>query len=120
MKLDGKYGMGNLFKIILKIGFVVLFLLLVFFIPILNMFEIYMNWFLGMIYISGIFFLGLIYQFINLFDSLMKNTPFCVNTVTSLRKGMVLSLIISFFVFLSLGMIVFCYDYYTLGVRIYP
>lgn len=118
MKLYGKYGMGNLFKIILKIGFVVLFLLLVFFIQILNMFEIYMNWFLGMIYISGIFFLGLIYQFINLFDSLMKNTPFCVNTVTSLRKGMVLSLIIFFFVFLSLGMIVFCYDYYTLGVKI--
>ena len=43
MKLDGKYGMGNLFKIILKIGFIVLFLLLVFFIPILNMFEIYME-----------------------------------------------------------------------------
>lgn len=118
MKVKGKNGIGHLLKIILEIGMVVGILLLLFFIPILGVFEISLNWFLGMVYPCGICFLLFVYQFIGLFGSLSNNNPFCDNTVIRLRKGMYLSFVISILVFVSLGIIIGCYSFYTLGFRI--
>lgn len=118
MKLKGKYGIGNLLKIILEIGFCIGCLLLCTFIPILNVFNISINWFLAMVYPSGICFLGLVCQFIEMFDSLKNNNPFCQNTVIRLKRAMYLSYIISFFVAVALIIILFFYNYYTLGLKI--
>lgn len=118
MKIKGRNGIGHLLKVILDIGMVIGICLLLFFIPILRLFQISMNWFLGMVYPCGICFLLFIYQFIGLFGSLSDNNPFCENTVIRLRRGMYLSFVISLLVFISLLIMIGCYSFYTFGFQV--
>ena len=118
MQLNGKYGVGNLFRILLILFSFVCIMFLLFYIKILEVFNYSLDFFLGMVYPIGFCFLGLVYQFIKLFDSLKNNNPFCYNTVIVLKSAMIFSYIISLLLLISLIIIVFVYDYYSFGIKI--
>lgn len=103
MKILGKESISNYIKIFLQIVFVfgvtvVIFLPWVvdYYLRIVlgNSYSFYWS-FLIMLYISGIPMLILVFQFIKLFDSLGKETPFIIENVKHLRIAAICSGIIS-------------------------
>ena len=77
MKIVGKNGLGNIIKIILQICFwvgIAFLIILPIILKSISIFEI-------MLYLNGITMLEIVKQFIELFDSLKIEKPFCNNTV---------------------------------------
>ena len=77
MKIVGKNGLGNIIKIILQICFwvgIAFLIILPIILKSISIFEI-------MLYLNGITLLVIVKQFIELFDSLKIEKPFCNNTV---------------------------------------
>ena len=77
MKIVGKKGLGNIIKIILKICFwggIAFLIILPIILKNISIFEI-------MLYLNGITMLVIVKQFIELFDSLKIEKPFCNDTV---------------------------------------
>lgn len=77
MKIVGKNGLGNIIKIILQICFwggIAFLIILPIILKSISIFEI-------MLYLNGITMLVIVKQFIELFDSLKIEKPFCNNTV---------------------------------------
>ena len=76
MKILGKNGLGNILKIILQICFgggITFLITLPIILKSISIFEI-------MLYLNGITMLVIVKQFIELFDSLKIEKPFCDNT----------------------------------------
>ena len=119
MKVKGNNGIGSLLKIFLQICMVIGALLLVFLYFILKANNLHFDWFTVMIYPCGILFLGLIYQFVGLFNSLKENNPFCNANVIKLNRGMIISFIISVLIVIALCFSIFLYgDYYTFSFNV--
>ena len=82
MKIVGKNGLGNIIKIILQICFwvgIAFLIILPIILKSISIFEI-------MLYLNGITMLVIVKQFIELFDSLKIEKPFCNNTVKRMNK----------------------------------
>lgn len=117
MKLEGKYGIGNLVKIFLEICMILLFLVLIFLYNISNLLGLKFDIFIISIYPCGIGMLILIYQFIMMFETIQKNTPFCRKNTVRLKNSMIVCLIISLIVFLDFFLTTFMYNYYSLQLN---
>lgn len=117
MKIDGNFGIAKLLKILLKVCFLVLSFILIFLFEIVDLLNLHFDLFILSIYPCGLCFLVLIYQFIKLFESLENNTPFLRVNILRLKNSMISSFIISLFVFISLLLSIFKYDYYSLQLK---
>ncbi len=117
MKLDGKFGIGNILKVFLEICMVVLITNLLLLFQIVNFLKLKFDLFIVMIYPCGICFLALIYQFIKLFDSLKNNKPFSNDTIKRFNNSQIICFIISLLVFIALFLLIFVYDYYSNELR---
>jgi len=119
MNIKGNKGIGSLLKIFLQICMVIGVLLLVFLYSILKANNLNFDLFTIMIYPCGILFLGLIYQFVGLFNSLKENNPFCNDNVIKLNRGMVIAFIISALIVIALCFSIFLYsDYYSFSFNV--
>lgn len=118
MKIKGMNGIGSILKVLLEVCFFigVLFLLTLYFI--VEALGIHFNWFIMCVYPCGITFLYLMWQFIGLFDSLKEGNPFCDENPLRMKKGMIASFIIAFFIGISLLLTILVYDYYTLQLQV--
>lgn len=97
MKIFGKYGLGNILKIVLQLSFVFGILILIIFPMIIAHTNISLNPNVILFYPNAICLLLIIYQFIGLFNSLKENNPFCVNTVKRLKRSQNICAIASLF-----------------------
>lgn len=117
MKIEGKFGIGNILKIFLEICMIIGLLILIFLLKLLDLFNLKFDFFIATIYPCGLCFLGLIYQFIKLFDSLKNKNPFCKDNIKRLNYSIILSFIISILVFIALMLSIFAYSYYSNQLR---
>ncbi len=114
MKVKGNNSVGSVLKFFLQICMVIGVLLLIFLYPILKSYNLHFDLFVVMIYPCGILFLGLIYRFVGLFNSLKENNPFCNDNVIKLNSGMIISFMIAALIMIALCFSIFLYnDYYT-------
>ena len=103
MKVTGKDSISGYIKILLQLIFifgttVVIFLPFVthYYIKFLRLdLQIYYTSVLVLLYLSGIPALAIIYQFIKLFDSLKKETPFIQENVKYLKRASYCAFVIS-------------------------
>ena len=86
MKIVGENGLGNILKNFLQICFYLGILILIGLPFILKSFGLSLNASAFLIYPNGIILLMIAHKFIELFDSLKMNNPFCENNVKILRK----------------------------------
>lgn len=103
MKITGKNSISNVIKIILQIVFV-FGVTVVTFLPVvtkyyiqflrLDLQDFYFSC-LGLLYLSGIPMLIIVWQFIKLFDSLKNNNPFIIENASHLKIASWCSAIIS-------------------------
>ena len=103
MQIVGKNSIGNFLKIFLQICFYFGIILLVILPFILRMLGFNIGVSMFIIYPNGIILLLITRNFIELFDSLKNNTPFCKENVKILRKTGVISFIESVFWLIDLG-----------------
>ena len=103
MQIVGKNSIGNFLKIFLQICFYFGIILLVILPFILRMLGFNIGVSMFIIYTNGIILLLITRNFIELFDSLKNNTPFCKENVKILRKTGVISFIESVFWLIDLG-----------------
>ena len=93
MKITGKKGLGDILKTFLQICFylgIITLLLL----PVgLQEFGLNVTTSIFIIYPNGVILLMIIRKFIELFDSLKNNNPFCENNVNILRKTGIIAFI---------------------------
>ncbi|MCL2383273.1 MAG: DUF2975 domain-containing protein [Oscillospiraceae bacterium] len=103
MKITGKGSISNFVEILLKIAFVVgiiVFILLPWILGqylehITNQSNEFYWAILIILYITGLPMLIIVYQFIKMFNTLKKATPFIMENVTYLRRASICSGIIS-------------------------
>ena len=91
MKIVGKNGLGNIIKIILQICFwvgIAFLIILPIILKSISIFEI-------MLYLNGITMLVIVKQFIELFDSLKIEKPFCNNTVKRMNIASIAAVIMT-------------------------
>lgn len=117
MKLYGNLGIGNLLKIFLEVCMGIIILTILFLPKIVELLGLHFDLFIISIYPCGIGFLTLIYQFVKLFETLKENNPFYKLNVIRLKRSMIISFIISFFVFIALLLSIFKYNYYSLQLQ---
>ena len=110
-------NLGLTLKIILQIFSVLGIIFLLGLYSITKLLNLHFDLFVIMIYPCGICFLYLVYQFINLFDSLKNNNPFCHENVKRLSNSMLCSLIICILVLIALIISMF-YEYYSLQLKV--
>ena len=103
MQIVGKNSIGNFLKIFLQICFYFGIILLVILPFILRMLGFNIGVSMFIIYPNGIILLLITRNFIELFDSLKNNTPFCKENVKILKKTGVVSFIESIFWLIDLG-----------------
>ena len=103
MQIVGKNSIGNFLKIFLQICFYFGIILLVILPFILRMLGFNIGVSMFIIYPNGILLLLITRNFIELFDSLKNNTPFCKENVKILKKTGVVSFIESIFWLIDLG-----------------
>ena len=103
MQIVGKNSIGNFLKIFLQICFYFGIILLVILPFILRMLGFNIGVSMFIIYPNGIILLLITRNFIELFDSLKNNTPFCKENVKILKKTGVISFIESVFWLIDLG-----------------
>ena len=97
MKILGKNGLGNILKIILQICFgggITFLITLPIILKSISIFEI-------MLYLNGITMLVIVKQFIELFDSLKIEKPFCENTVKRMNTASIASVIMTVLFFIE-------------------
>lgn len=97
MKILGKNGLGNILKIILQICFgggITFLITLPIILKSISIFEI-------MLYLNGITMLVIVKQFIELFDSLKIEKPFCENTVKKMNTASIASGIMTVLFFIE-------------------
>lgn len=97
MKVTGKSGLGDILKRFLQVCFwggIIILIALPF---ILQGFGLNLNASSIVIYPNGIILLIITHKFIELFDSLKKNNPFCDNNIKILKSTAVVALIGSIF-----------------------
>lgn len=97
MKIVGKNGLGNILKIILQICFwggIAFLIILPIILKRISIFEI-------MLYLNGITMLVIVKQFIELFDSLKIEKPFCENTVKRMNTASIASVIMTVLFFIE-------------------
>lgn len=87
MKVTGKKGIGEYLKIILQICFIGGIIILVSLPLILILLGKHINAFAYVLYPNAICFLYFMKQFIELFDALKQNKPFCEDTVKRLNNA---------------------------------
>ena len=86
MKIIGENGVGDKLKTMLQV-FVILGIIVLVVLPfVLNSFGLNLGASVFIIYPNGIVLLLIAHKFIQLFDSLKNNNPFCENNVMLLRK----------------------------------
>ena len=110
-------NLGLTLKIILQIFSVLGIIFLLGLYSITKLLNLHFDLFVIMIYPCGICFLYLVYQFINLFDSLKNNNPFCHENVKRLINSMLCSFIICILVLIALIISMF-YEYYSLQLKV--
>ena len=93
MKILGKNGIGQFLKIFLQVCFFGGIIVLIILPFLLQMVGLNLNAAAIIIYPNGIALLGIVYQFIGLFDSLKNNNPFCDENVKRLKIAGIFSLI---------------------------
>lgn len=93
MKVTGESGLGDILKVFLQVCFWggCIFLVLLPFI--LQSFGMHLNAIWVVIYPNGIVLLIITRKFINLFDSLKNNNPFCEKNVKILKTTAIVSLV---------------------------
>ena len=97
MKIVGKKGLGNIIKIILQICFwggITFLITLPIILKRISIFEI-------MLYLNGITMLVIVKQFIELFNSLKIEKPFCENTVKKMNTASIASVIMTVLFFIE-------------------
>lgn len=97
MKIVGKKGLGNILKIILQICFwggIIFLITLPIILKRISIFEI-------MLYLNGITMLVIVKQFIELFNSLKIEKPFCENTVKKMNTASIASVIMTVLFFIE-------------------
>ena len=97
MKIVGKNGLGNILKRILQICFwggIAFLITLPIILKRISIFEI-------MLYLNGITMLVIVKQFIELFDSLKIEKPFCENTVKRMNTASIASGIMTVLFFIE-------------------
>lgn len=97
MKILGKNGLGNILKIILQICFwggITFLITLPIILKRISIFEI-------MLYLNGITMLVIVKQFIELFNSLKIEKPFCENTVKKMNTASIASVIMTVLFFIE-------------------
>ena len=97
MKIVGKNGLGNIIKIILQICFwagIAFLIILPIILKSISIFEI-------MLYLNGITMLVIVKQFIELFNSLKIEKPFCENTVKKMNTASIASVIMTVLFFIE-------------------
>lgn len=109
---------ANILIILLKISMIIGTGILLMLWKITDLLEIKFDLLVGLIYPSGILFLGFIYQFIKLFKQLKIEKPFTKETVRYLKTSMTLSFIIGFIILIALLLSIIIYPTYTLTVKI--
>ncbi len=87
MKVTGEKGIGECLKIALQICFIGGIVFLISLPLILILLGKHLNAFAYVLYPNGICFLYFVKQFIELFDALKKNKPFCEDTVKRLDNA---------------------------------
>lgn len=92
MKILGENGIGRFLKIFLQICFFGGIILLIILPFLLQMVGLHLNATAIIIYPNGIALLGIVYQFIGLFDSLKNNNPFCEENVKRLKTAGIFSI----------------------------
>ena len=86
MKVIGENGLGDKLKTMLQIFLILGIIVLVALPFVLNSFGLNLGASAFIIYPNGIILLLIAHKFIQLFDSLKSNNPFCENNVMLLRK----------------------------------
>ena len=97
MKIVGTKGLGNILKIILQICFwggITFLITLPIILKRISIFEI-------MLYLNGITMLVIVKQFIELFNSLKIEKPFCENTVKKMNTASIASGIMTVLFFIE-------------------
>ena len=93
MEITGEKGLGNFLKIFLEVCFWVSVILLIALPFILGAFGMNIGASAFVIYPNGIVLLIIAYKFIQLFDSLKQNNPFCENNVKLQKSASKVALI---------------------------
>ncbi len=93
MKITGENGIGKLLKIFLQICFYCGIIILVVLPFLLNKLGFNLGASMYVIYPNGIVLLMITHKFINLFDSLRLNKPFCEENVKILKTTGIISFI---------------------------
>ena len=97
MKITGEQGIGKILKVFLQVCFYSGIIILVGLPFILNKLGFNLGASMYVIYPNGIVLLMITHKFINLFNSLRLNTPFCERNVRLLKITGIISLIGSVF-----------------------
>lgn len=97
MKILGEKGLGNFLKILLQIVFALVIIGLITFPIILKNTNLQIDPDVIIYYPNVICLLGIIYQFIGLFDSLKLSNPFCEETLKRLEKSAKFSVVLAVF-----------------------
>lgn len=93
MKIVGEKGLGNILKNFLQICFYLGILILVILPFVLKLFGLSLNASAFIIYPNGIILLMIAHKFIELFDSLKSNNPFCEKNVKILKNTGVIAFV---------------------------
>lgn len=108
----------KILNIVLRISLVVGTILLLTLWKWLELLNIKFNLLVFLIYPAGILFLGLIIQFIKLFNQFNAEKSFHLTTVRHLKNASRISFVISIITFLALLLSIFIYPTYTLTLKI--
>lgn len=118
MKENRPKKIVKILNIVLTISLVVGTILLLTLWKWLELLNIKFNLLVFLIYPAGILFLGLIIQFIKLFNQFNAEKSFHFTTVRHLKNASRISFVISIITFLALLLSIFIYPTYTLTLKI--
>lgn len=108
----------KILNIVLRISLVVGTILLLTLWKWLELLNVKFDLLVFLIYPAGILFLGLIIQFIKLFNQFNTEKSFHLTTVRHLKNASRISFVISIITFLALLLSIFIYPTYTLTLKI--
>lgn len=118
MKSNSPRKIVKILNILLKISLIVGVMLLLTLWKWLELLNIKLDILVFLIYPAGILFLGLVIQFIKLFNQFNAEKAFHLNTVKHLKNASKISFVISIITFMGLLLAIFVYPTYTLTLKI--
>lgn len=118
MKSNSPRKIVKILNILLKISLIVGVMLLLTLWKWLELLNIKLDILVFLIYPAGILFLGLVIQFIKLFNQFNAEKAFHLNTVKHLKNASKISFVISIITFIGLLLAIFVYPTYTLTLKI--